>query len=214
MKQIADGVFHIPLAPRDTVNAYVIGDVLVDAGIPLMGKKLPGRLQGTTIAAHTLTHAHPDHVGGSKAVLDALKVPMWVGAGDADAVEAGVAVPKDTPVKGLVKLASKFPKVKVDRRLQEGDEVAGFTVLDAPGHSPGHVAFWRESDRTLICGDVWFNIDFRTMRPRLGPPLKLPTVDPALNRRSQQKLLDLKPEVVGFGHGPVMTGAAGKLRVV
>mgnify|MGYP002128813951 CR=1 FL=1 len=36
--------------------------------------------------------------------------------------------------------------------LREGDEVAGFEVLDAPGHSPGHIALWREQDRTLIAG--------------------------------------------------------------
>ncbi len=43
---------------------------------------------------------------------------------------------------------------RVDRALAEGDEVAGFRVLDTPGHSPGHVAYWRESDGVLICGDV------------------------------------------------------------
>ncbi len=30
---------------------------------------------------------------------------------------------------------------RVDRALAEGDEVAGFRVLDTPGHAPGHVAY-------------------------------------------------------------------------
>jgi glyoxylase-like metal-dependent hydrolase (beta-lactamase superfamily II) len=214
MRQIAPDVWQIPLAPRESVNAYLLGDVLVDAGMPSMGKKLPGRLSGHPVAAHTLTHAHPDHVGGSKNVVDALGIPFWAPAGDAAAIEAGLAVQKESRIKGLLEKGSRFAPVPIARRLSEGDEVAGFTVVDAPGHSPGHIAFWRESDRTLIAGDVWFNISFLTFQPGLHPPLKLPTVDPARNRESMQKLVDLRPETVGLGHGPVITGAAAKLRVL
>ena len=214
MNEIADGVWHIPLMGRDAMNAYVLGDVLVDAGMPMHGKKLPAKLQGHTIAAHTLTHAHPDHVGGSKNVVDALGVPFWAPAGDAAAVEAGQAVQKESPLKKVLELSAKFKPVPIARRLNEGDEVAGFIVLDTPGHSPGHISFWRESDRTLICGDVWFNMLLPTLKPGLRAPLGLPTVDPARNRESMKRLVDLRPETVGFGHGPVMTGAADKLRVL
>lgn len=214
MREIAENVWHIPLMPRDAVNAYVLGDVLVDAGMAGHGKKLPGKLAGHTIAAHTLTHAHPDHVGGSKNVVDALGVPFWAPAGDAAAVEAGRAVQKPAKAKKLLELTAKFTPVPIARRLNEGDEVAGFTVLDTPGHSPGHISFWRESDRTLICGDVWFNMNVLTLRPGLRAPLGLPTVDPARNRQSMERLAALRPETVGFGHGPVMTGAADRLRVL
>ncbi len=213
MREIAENVWHIPLMGRDAVNAYVLGDVLVDAGMAGHGKKLPSKLGGHTIAAHTLTHAHPDHVGGSRNVVDALRVPFWAPAGDAPAIEAGQAVQKDTPIKKLMELGARFKPVPIERRLSEGDEVAGFTVLDTPGHSPGHISFWRESDRTLICGDVWFNINFLTLKPELRAPFSLPTVDVDRNRRSMHRLAELRPETVGFGHGPVMTGAAEKLRV-
>jgi len=212
MREVAEGVWHVPLMTRDAVNAYVLGDVLVDAGTAGMGKKLPGKLGGHTIAAHTLTHAHPDHAGGSKAVVDALGVPFWVPAGDAQAVEQGRTVAPPGRLKGLIEAGGKFKTVPIERRLQEGDTVADFTVLDTPGHSPGHISFWRESDRVLICGDVWFNMNVLTLRPGLRAPLGLPTVDPAENARSEQRLVDLKPDIVGFGHGPVMTGAATKLR--
>jgi glyoxylase-like metal-dependent hydrolase (beta-lactamase superfamily II) len=39
------------------------------------------------------------------------------------------------------------PPRKVDRVLREGKEVAGFRVIHAPGHAPGEVTFWRDSDR-------------------------------------------------------------------
>jgi hydroxyacylglutathione hydrolase len=214
MRQVADGVWQIPLMPRDAVNAYVLGDVLVDAGYGNHGKKLVGMLAGRTITAHALTHAHPDHVGGSKAVVDALGVPFWAPDGDAAACEAGQAVQKESRVKRLVERTARFPPVKVDRRLREGDEVAGFRVLDVPGHSPGHIAYWRQSDRVLICGDVWFHLDFKTFRPKLREPFRLVTVDIERNRESMRRLAELEPAIACFGHGPVMTDAASKLRVI
>ena len=208
MRQVAEGVWQIPLAPRESVNAYLLGDVLVDAGTPGMGKKLPGRLEGRSVAAHTITHAHPDHVGGSKAVLDALGVPFWAPAGDAAAAQAGSAV----PAKSFMKRLGGFPAVTADRRLTEGDEVGpGFTVVAAPGHSPGHVAFWRASDRVLVLGDVWFNIHLLTLRAGLRDPYRIFTVDPEENRRSMRKLAELEPDLVCFGHGPVLKDAAPKL---
>jgi glyoxylase-like metal-dependent hydrolase (beta-lactamase superfamily II) len=92
--------------------------------------------------------------------------------------------------------------VPVARRLAEGDDIGhGFTVLDAPGHSTGHVAFWREADRTLVCGDVFFNIGF-SLRPGLREPPGFLTTDPARNRESARRLAALDPALVLFGHGP------------
>jgi len=154
------------------------------------------------VSAHALTHAHPDHHGSSHAVCEALKIPLWCGERDAPVAEGG----RLTPGKGRVaKLVSKFPPPKphpVERRLKEGDDVAGFTVLDTPGHSPGHVAYWRESDRTLICGDVLFNLSLPSLRPGLREPYVAFTPDPQRNRDSARRLAALKPNLILFGHGP------------
>jgi glyoxylase-like metal-dependent hydrolase (beta-lactamase superfamily II) len=90
----------------------------------------------------------------------------------------------------------------VDRPLREGDEVAGFTVLDVPGHSAGHVAFWRESDRVLVLGDVLNNMDVMTGRRGLHEPKVFFTPDPARNRESIHRLAALEPRLACFGHGP------------
>jgi len=94
------------------------------------------------------------------------------------------------------------PGHPVARRLAEGDEVGGFTVLDAPGHSAGHVAFWRESDRALVIGDVLNSADVFTGIPGLREPKPYFTPDPARNRESARRLAALEPAVVCFGHGP------------
>src|SRR5215207_4517134 len=93
------------------------------------------------------------------------------------------------------------PGHKVDKPLREGDEVAGFQVLDVPGHSAGHVAFWRESDRVLILGDVLSNMDQYTGIPGLHEPKSTLTPDPVRNRESARRLAALEPELVCFGHG-------------
>ena len=58
------------------------------------------------------------------------------------------------------------PPHEVDRVLHEGDEVAGFRVIHAPGHARGEVIFWRDSDGVAICGDVIRNITYITLRSR------------------------------------------------
>src|SRR3954447_783692 len=127
MHQVAPDVWQIPLLPRHGVNAYLIGDVIVDAGTGGMGKKVVEAVDGHEIRAHAITHAHGDHLGGSKHVLETLGLPFWVPADDAPAVEAGRQVVAETWLKPVMSLGAKFVALPVARPLQEGDELtAGF----------------------------------------------------------------------------------------
>ena len=217
MLAIADDVWQLPLAPRNSINAYLIGDVLVDTGIKPSDGTIARMLDGRRISAIALTHAHVDHAGAMKRLAERFGVPVWCGARDRDAAETGrvVLAPalRRPRLTGLAGTAAGFEGTPVSRALAEGDALtAGFTVLDTPGHSPGHVSFWREADRTLICGDVFFNMHLLTTVPGLHQPPALFTPDPEENRRSERRLAALEPATVGFGHGPVMTdGAARRL---
>ena len=85
------------------------------------------------------------------------------------------------------------PPHPVARRLKEGDEVGGFRVLETPGHTAGHISFWREHDRVLVLGDVMANMDIWTGLPVLREPQRFFSLDPELNRRSAERLADLEP---------------------
>jgi hydroxyacylglutathione hydrolase len=214
VNQIAPDVHQIALTPRDGINAYLVGKVLVDTGMRTSAKKLATIVREHGVEAIALTHAHGDHAGSACKLAEEFGLPVWVGAADREATETGKAVKKppfDKPGISLVAgVLGDFKKVPVARTLAEGDELtAGFTVLDVPGHSPGHVAYWRASDGVLIAGDVFFNMHLLTTAPGLRQPPSPLSVDPALNRASERKLAALQPTVVGFGHGPVITGDAG-----
>ena len=206
MKQVADGVFQLKgrLPLPNAINTYLVGDVLIDAGARFDTKPILRQLEGRPLSAHALTHAHPDHQGASKAVCERFGVPFWVPAADADAAERPELIRERQPDKLINKVffpTMAGPGHKVDRTIGEGDEVAGFQVLDTPGHSAGHVSFWRESDRVLILGDVLNNMDVITGIPGLHDPKSYFTPDPVENRRSARRLAELEPSLVLFGHG-------------
>jgi glyoxylase-like metal-dependent hydrolase (beta-lactamase superfamily II) len=218
MKPLADDAWHIPLGPRDAVNTYVLGDVLVDSGYKFQSGRAIAAARRLGVTEHALTHAHLDHAGGSAKVCRELGLPgVAVGATDAADVRSGrPEPPPHTPLKPVGRWYGSFEAAPVIRELAEGDVVGpGFVVLDVPGHSRGHVAFWREADRVLITGDVLFDMHLITTAPGLREPPRPFTTDPALNRRSIRRIAALEPRVVGFGHGPVLReDAAAKLAAV
>jgi hydroxyacylglutathione hydrolase len=203
MYEIAPDVYLLRGTPDYLVNVYLIGDVLLDAGTRMATRGILRQLKSRRLTAHALTHAHPDHQGASKAVCDTFNVPLWCGEADVAAMESGDMhgqIPRNfvTRVQDLVWTGPAHP---VARALHEGDVVAGFTVINTPGHSPGHVAYWRESDGVLILGDVAKNIDFFTMRRSLSEVPYIFTMHLAQSRQSIQKMAALKPRIVCFGHG-------------
>jgi glyoxylase-like metal-dependent hydrolase (beta-lactamase superfamily II) len=203
LQKLADDLYLLRGFPPFAINVYLMGDVLVDSGSRHAAKRILRQLRGRTVAAHTLTHAHADHQGSSHVVCEALEVPLWCGEHDAEAAEDGRILERmpPHPINSLLGRVLPGPGHPVARRLAEGEEVAGFTVLDVPGHSAGHVAYWRAADRALLCGDVFTNMDTITGMPGLHEPKAFFTPDPARNRDSMRRLAALEPELVCFGHG-------------
>ncbi len=204
METVAPGVHRIALLPRDGLNAYLVGDVLVDAGLARSADTIIEALGDRTVSEHVATHAHIDHVGGSAKVVAALGLDgLAVGSVDADAVRTGRPVAKEGALGRTIARGGRFTPVDVTRELREGDEVGpGFRVLDAPGHTPGQIVLWRSSDRLLIAGDVLTNVF------GVHEPPGILNVDPDRNRESVRKLAALEPATVAFGHGQVLRDPA------
>jgi glyoxylase-like metal-dependent hydrolase (beta-lactamase superfamily II) len=216
MKQLADDVYQLRGLPPNAMNVYLVGDVLVDAATRHARRRILRQLVRRALSAHVVTHAHPDHQGSSHAVCVRRGVPLWCGEADAPAIESGRLADRQPrhPMNRLSERAFAGPGHPVARRLREGDEVAGFAVLETPGHSAGHIALWRARDGTLILGDVLFGCHPLTGIPGLHEPPGFFTPDPARNRESARRLASLEPALVLFGHGPPLREPAALRRFV
>jgi len=152
---------------------------------------------GARCVAILVTHGHFDHVTALADLAEQTRAPVHAPAAERALLEH----PERFTPPGI-NVRPCVPEV-----LLEGGErlvVAGIEldVLSVPGHSPGHVAYWRESDRVLIVGDVMNGMNLITTIPGLHEPPKPFTPDPARNRESIRKVAALRPELVCFGHGP------------
>lgn len=203
-RRVADGLWLLAGRPKHAVNVYVMGDVLVDAGTRHAARRILRQVRGLAVRSHVLTHGHMDHMGASHRVCRELGLPLLCGERDVAAVESGGRAglaDKPLPVRLQHRLVAG-PGQAVSKTLAEGDHIAGFSVFEVPGHSPGHLAFWRAHDRVLVLGDVLFNLLPPTTRPGLRLPPTMLTPDPARNLASARRLAALEPQVICFGHGP------------
>jgi hydroxyacylglutathione hydrolase len=211
VKQLAPGVWRLREIPRPTINVYLAGDVLIDAGRTWDRRRILRQVAGRELSLLALTHVHPDHQGSAKAVCEERGIPLACHADDVEAMEGRRPVQEagaDHMINRMIRKIWEGPPHDVSRVLEEGDEVAGFRVVHAPGHARGEVIFFRDSDRVAICGDVIRNMSYATTLPGVREPPVIFTYDPAENRRSIRKLADLNPSLILPGHGPEVTDLA------
>jgi glyoxylase-like metal-dependent hydrolase (beta-lactamase superfamily II) len=215
MKQLTEDVFILEGFPPYLINVYLLGTVLVDAATRFDASRIMRRLRGLSVSIHALTHAHPDHQGASHAICTKLGIPLWCGESDASAMEIPGEIMARMPrhwLSGSIGRLWTGPPHPVSRRLREGDQVGSFSVIETPGHTAGHIAFWREADRVLVTGDVLCNINIWNGWVTLREPETIFTLDPAQNRRSARRFLSLEPKLICFGHGPPLRNTGKFLR--
>ncbi|GHO45809.1 MBL fold metallo-hydrolase [Ktedonospora formicarum] len=206
MKMIAHHVWQLSNRfPDNLFNVYLIEDVLIDAASRWDASTLLKRLANIPLSQVALTHCHPDHQGAVKRICTTRGIPLACPEGDIASMEGQAPmVPRTAAIK-LMELGFAGPAYPVQRSLRDGDEIAGFRVIHTPGHTPGHVMYFRESDRVAIVGDILRNNHPITGKTGLYEPPVVFTLDPEENWRSIRKLAQLRPTLVCFGHGPVLT---------
>jgi glyoxylase-like metal-dependent hydrolase (beta-lactamase superfamily II)/predicted ester cyclase len=215
---IADGVWVMRGGfPTKTMNVYLVRDgdgvLLFDAGIKAMTNAVAAA--GASLGGITrviLGHAHADHRG----VASGLGAPVFCHPADrADAEGDGGAHYMDLSklnVAGrlvfphLLKMWDGGP-VKITGTVEEGDEIAGFRVVHLPGHAPGLIGLWRESDRLVLASDCFYTLDPQTGRkghPRV--PHAAFNADTEQARASIRKLAAMEPATAWAGHADPLTG--------
>ncbi|QEC47139.1 MBL fold metallo-hydrolase [Baekduia soli] len=221
---IAEGVWVVRGGfPLRIMNVYLVRDgdgVLVfDAGIEEMAggiRAAAAPLGGITRVV--LGHAHADHRGAAPG----LGAPVLCHPDErADAEGDGGTAAFDLSTLDLAgrllmaRLLAKWDggPVEIAGTVEEGDDVAGFRVVHLPGHAPGLIALWRESDRLALVSDCFYTLDPQTARKG---PARVPHVafnrDTDQARASMRKLAALAPAAAWAGHADPVTGdVAGTL---
>jgi glyoxylase-like metal-dependent hydrolase (beta-lactamase superfamily II) len=245
-EEVARGVHRLPI--RGT-NVYFVRSgeswVLIDAGFPGSGRiiaETAGRLCGVAgrPEAILITHGHPDHVGSAVGLAAAWNVPILAPAGEMPFIDGTALYPEPL----VAWLARVLPRRAMEALVRGSDLGAAVRPFDpqagvpglpewvcvpTPGHTPGHVAFFRPGDRTLIAGDAVLTMawssrlggrgagwlwDLVRRRQRLSGPPTVFTCDWRDAAASVVALAELDPWVLATGHGTPYAGrhAAPALR--
>lgn len=208
MQEVSKDVYHISLMPRNSINCYIIEGILIDSGIRSSYKKIVRHLNEVPVNLHALTHAHADHQGCSNDICNEFNIPLFCHEKEVSRAESGL-VTKDYPSASnrIARFQQKYwagKGHKVSKTLREDDTLGNFRIIETPGHSAGHISFFREKDGVLIVGDVATNMNLLTTFQGLHLPPNIFTSDGQENLNSLIKLRDLNPRIICFGHGPVL----------
>lgn len=181
---VADPDRHLTLIDAGAEDGY---DVLVSA-LEAEGVE-PGRIQQIV-----LTHCHPDHIGGAKAIRE----------------QTGAAVFAHPLERAQIERFGNG--VEIDHWVEDDEGIVGDGfVLDSiftPGHSPGHYCLVEQSSRVLIAGDMISGFGSVGIFP--------PNGSMAVYVDSLRKMLTMHESspfaLVCPGHGPVIADAGAKIR--
>jgi len=219
VKELAPGVHRLSGFPPDAFNVYLLetgdGAMLVDTSTRHARRRILRQVAGRDLAGILITHAHRDHAGAMHAVAQETGAPVWAGAEDADALEGKAPEPIPSPDSLVNRTFGSWWKDHhpVTRRLAEGERVGDFEVLEFPGHTPGMIGLWRESDRVVLCADTIRTVNLFTGIPQVGEMPSAFTCDEAESRRSIRKLAALEARTVCPGHGRALRGDAAVEKV-
>jgi glyoxylase-like metal-dependent hydrolase (beta-lactamase superfamily II) len=221
--RIAPDVGWLPIS---FVNVFFVGRpggswILVDAGLPGRARQILAAAEarfgaGARPEAIVLTHGHFDHVGSALQLAESWDVPIYAHRLERPYLTGRSAYPPPDPtVGGAIAFLSRFMPWKAydlsarlrELRTNDVPGISGWDWLATPGHSPGHISLFRQSDRVLLAGDALatMNMDSwaglasgRQVLARAGTPFNM---DWQATRSSVRELAKLRPNVLGCGHG-------------
>ncbi len=223
---ITDGVYRIK---GQRSNIYLVAAdslVLIDTGMPGDDQAVLETLRDlghapADVAYIFITHAHLDHVGSLASLASVTGAKVVAGALEADRLEGRrmlCSMKREgfsgTLFRGMLFVVEKFVTPYVPTALDiaitsenRADPVAGFTIIETPGHSPGSLSFLHGGRELLFTGDALSGA------PRLKLPPRAGCSSFADALRSVKKLGELDFDTCLFGHGaPLTDRAAARVR--
>jgi glyoxylase-like metal-dependent hydrolase (beta-lactamase superfamily II) len=246
-REVTSGVYCLETGKGiNRSNVYFVQSgaswVLIDTASVNCGqliRKVAESLFGanTRPASILLTHVHPDHAGSAlelahmwdcRVYMHPDELPLAI-IRDLSTVEK-YANPLDHWM--ILPLLRLMPRQKVESMLVKTglkDVAQGFVpgaslpnlpdweCIPTPGHTPGHVAFFRPNDRLLISGDAIVTVDLNSFwgflmwglqinKQRVSGPPWYSTWNWQMAKEAVTILAELEPRMLASGHGLPMSG--------
>ena len=195
------------------VNAYLVpeddGLTLVDTLLPRSAKAILRAAEelGAPIVRIALTHAHGDHIGSLDDARRGAAGRRGPHLGPRRPAAGQGQVARSRRAAGQAARQLPGRQDPPDAHLAPGDMVGSLEVVAAPGHTPGHVAFFDRRDGTLLCGDAFTTLGgvATTDKARLPFPLAgMATWHGPTELETARALRALQPARLAPGHGKVV----------
>jgi glyoxylase-like metal-dependent hydrolase (beta-lactamase superfamily II) len=208
--------------PTSVPSPWVLVDAALSIGAADILKEAALRFgEDARPAAIILTHGHFDHIGALEALLGVWDVPVYAHTLELPFLTGRSDYPPPDPTVGrglMARMSPLFPERGIDlgervHPLPADGEVPGmpgWRWIFTPGHAPGHVSLFRETDRVLIAGDAVTTtrqesvFSVMTQRQEMNGPPAYFTIDWDKARRSAETLAQLRPAILATGHGQSM----------
>ncbi len=218
---VAPGVYGLVTGKRRDSNVYFVQSgqawVLVDTMWRGRAELIKSAAEvlfgvGTRPQAIVLTHVHPDHAGSASELAHMWDVTVYVH-------------PDEVPLPPSGRIIGALARVERRWMFPSGQDglspldlnvgvpgLPDWQVISTPGHTPGHLALFREGDRTLISGDAVLTVnlnslgDALSLRHTLAGPPRFATWSWRAASESVSEVARLEPSVVVPGHGRPMAG--------
>uniref|UniRef100_A0A7C4LQU9 MBL fold metallo-hydrolase n=1 Tax=Schlesneria paludicola TaxID=360056 RepID=A0A7C4LQU9_9PLAN len=202
MREVAPNVWLIESRLPYVVNAYLVGDTLVDCATRHASRRFARELGGRSLARIVLTHAHADHQGLAYALSTRWGIPVYCHEADLPVLRGEVPDPNRSWSNRLLSPLFAGPPCPHAEPLTPVLRFGGFRMVHLPGHTAGSVVFFRDADGVCLCGDVILSVWLPGLGARALEPSRAACDDWRENRRSIRLLWELQPRLLLPGHGP------------
>jgi glyoxylase-like metal-dependent hydrolase (beta-lactamase superfamily II) len=191
--------------------SVILGDnylSLIDTGIPNTEGKIFSLIESlgrkpSSLKHILITHSDGDHIGSLHALVQATGAKVYAQADEAEVIQG------KRKSRGGQMVSEP---VQVSQVVKDGDLLpihGGIKVIEAFGHTTGHVVYLLLNENLLLAGDCLNNMN------GLAGSMPQYTANMQQANDTVKKLAILTPESIVFGHGPpILSNATQKLKAL
>lgn len=203
--------FHHPVS----TNCWLVGEpdglTLIDAAHPWSANLIVGAIEliGRPLRRIVVTHGHPDHAGAAAELAAKTGAVVMAHEAEFPYLQGKRSMAHDDGywLSSLLLRSAKGvgaldpPPIEHLQPIADGELVGRLQVVYTPGHTPGSISLWAETEKAIFCGD---NIVYFLNALRLGMPMF--TLDLEKQNKSLQRYAELPAQLLLSGHGPAYSG--------